>query len=98
MWCCCRLLWYKEPTPEAVGDLESYLLGRIEVHKLIFMDSQETINALRPTIETALLGKASMTTAIKGMLEVSSIGRYLAYILRVILYRGSCDNIRCTSC
>jgi hypothetical protein len=26
-----RLLWYKEPTPEPVGDLESHLLGRVEV-------------------------------------------------------------------
>jgi hypothetical protein len=26
-----RLLWYKEPTPEAVGDLASHLLGRVEV-------------------------------------------------------------------
>lgn len=77
-WCCwfwCRLLWYKEPTPEAVGDLESYLLGRVEVHKLIFMDSQERINVVRPAIEAVLLGKASMTTAIKGMLEVSRGGR-----------------------
>jgi hypothetical protein len=30
----CRLLWYKEPTPEPVGDLESHLLGRVVIlHK-----------------------------------------------------------------
>jgi hypothetical protein len=32
--CCCRLLWYKEPTPEPVGDLESHLLGNVEVRSL----------------------------------------------------------------
>jgi hypothetical protein len=36
----CRLLWYKEPTPEPVGDLERHLLGRVETQKLIFMAPQ----------------------------------------------------------
>jgi hypothetical protein len=29
--CSCRLLWYKEPTPEPVGDLEAHLIGKVEV-------------------------------------------------------------------
>jgi hypothetical protein len=28
---CCRLLWYKEPTPEPVGDLDKHLVGKVEV-------------------------------------------------------------------
>lgn len=36
----CRLLWYKEPTPEPVGDLEQHLIGKVEVQKLILMAPQ----------------------------------------------------------
>lgn len=36
----CRLLWYKEPTPEPVGDLATHLLGSVEAQKLIFMAPQ----------------------------------------------------------
>lgn len=67
---CCRLLWYKEPTPEAVGDLESHLLGSIPTQKLIFMAPQPVIDVVRPVIEAALAGRASCTTALSGMLEV----------------------------
>eukprot|EP00879_Flechtneria_rotunda_P009407 GHRR01009849.1.p1 GENE.GHRR01009849.1~~GHRR01009849.1.p1 ORF type:complete len:357 (+),score=113.98 GHRR01009849.1:259-1329(+) len=69
-----RLLWYKEPTPEPVGDLESHLLGTIEVHKLIFMAPQSTIDVVRPAIEAELAGQASITTALSGMLEVLPLG------------------------
>jgi hypothetical protein len=68
----CRLLWYKEPTPEPVGDLASHLLGKVEAQKLIFMAPQPVIDAVRPGIEAALEGRASCTTALSGMLEVSN--------------------------
>eukprot|EP00878_Enallax_costatus_P009421 GHUV01009846.1.p1 GENE.GHUV01009846.1~~GHUV01009846.1.p1 ORF type:complete len:311 (+),score=53.37 GHUV01009846.1:194-1126(+) len=69
-----RLLWYKEPTPEPVGDLESHLLGRIETQKLIFMAPQKVIDVVRPLIEAALAGRATCTTALSGMLEVLPLG------------------------
>ncbi|KAF6261871.1 HAD-like domain-containing protein, partial [Scenedesmus sp. NREL 46B-D3] len=68
------LLWYKEPTPEPVGDLASHLLGSVETHKLIFMAPQAVIDGVRPDIEAALAGRASCTTALSGMLEVLPLG------------------------
>jgi hypothetical protein len=41
------------------------------VHKLIFMAPQATIDVMRPHIEQQLSGKAAVTTALSGMLEVS---------------------------
>lgn len=69
-----RLLWYKEPTPEPVGGLDSHLLGRVEVHKLIFMAPQSAIDAVRSDIEGQLDGIAAVTTALSGMLEVLPLG------------------------
>jgi Cof subfamily protein (haloacid dehalogenase superfamily) len=69
-----RLLWYKEPTPEPIGDLESHLLGKIETQKLIFMAGQPIIDMVRPKIEAALAGRATCTTALSGMLEVLPLG------------------------
>lgn len=69
-----RLLWYKEPTPEPVGDLATHLLGSVEAQKLIFMAPQAVIDVVRPGIEAALAGRASCTTALSGMLEVLPLG------------------------
>lgn len=85
-----RLLFYREPTPEPVGDLAAHLLLRngnaesdsgdstttttIDVHKLIFMAPQPVLDAARPGIEAALAGQASITTALSGMLEVRRVG------------------------
>lgn len=85
-----RLLFYREPTPEPIGDLAAHLLLRngnaesdsgdstttttIDVHKLIFMAPQPVLDAARPGIEAALAGQASITTALSGMLEVRRVG------------------------
>ncbi|GBF87560.1 haloacid dehalogenase-like hydrolase [Raphidocelis subcapitata] len=60
-----RLLFYKEPPPEALGDLERVV---------IFMAPQQRIDELRPEVEAAMEGRASITTAISGMLEVLPLG------------------------
>jgi hypothetical protein len=42
-----RLLFYREPSPEGVGDMEEQVVGRIDVQKLIFMASVERIAQVR---------------------------------------------------
>nr|ADF43173.1 HDH1m [Chlamydomonas reinhardtii] len=70
-----RLLFYKEPPPEPVGDLAAALGGGgVPVHKMIFMADQDRIDALRPAAEALLDGRASLTTALTGMLEVLPLG------------------------
>ncbi|KAG2437621.1 hypothetical protein HYH02_011260 [Chlamydomonas schloesseri] len=71
-----RLLFYNEPPPEPVGDLGAAVSGSggIAVHKMIFMADQDSIDALRPAAETLLAGRASLTTALTGMLEVLPLG------------------------
>ncbi|PNH03878.1 hypothetical protein TSOC_010023, partial [Tetrabaena socialis] len=68
-----RLNFYKEPPPEAVGDLAA-VVGTVEIHKMIFMAEQHEIDAMRPAVERLLGGRASLTTALSGMLEVLPLG------------------------
>ncbi|GIL55625.1 hypothetical protein Vafri_11159 [Volvox africanus] len=68
-----RLNFYKEPPPEAVGDL-ARIVGEIQIQKLIFMADQFVIDSLRPEVEQLLTGRASLTTALSGMLEVLPLG------------------------
>ncbi|PRW57026.1 haloacid dehalogenase-like hydrolase [Chlorella sorokiniana] len=68
-----RLLFYKEPPPESVGPLERQV-GKLPISKLIFMNSEQRIAELRPAIEQTFAGRASLTTAIPGMLEVLPLG------------------------
>ena len=49
--------------------------GRVETHKLIFMAPQSRIDEIRPRVQQQLSGRASLTTAIKGMLEVRGGGK-----------------------
>ncbi|KAG2443542.1 hypothetical protein HXX76_001894 [Chlamydomonas incerta] len=71
-----RLNFYKEPPPEAVGELAAVVSGGggVPVHKMIFMADQDRIDALRPAVEALLAGRASLTTALTGMLEVLPLG------------------------
>lgn len=85
-----RLLFYKEPTPEAVGPLDA-LLARKQlppVQKVIFMAGAERAAAARPEIEARLggaTGRGSCTTALPGMVELlppgASKGAGLAWLL-----------------
>jgi hydroxymethylpyrimidine pyrophosphatase-like HAD family hydrolase len=70
-----RLLFYKEPTPEAVGPLDLLLAKKQlpPVQKVIFMASAERAAAAREEIEARLgerTGRGSCTTALPGMVEL----------------------------
>lgn len=65
-----RLLFYREPTPEAVGDLEAVVAGGRGVQKVIFMAPQPTLDRLRPEVAAEFGARATLTTALSGMLEV----------------------------
>jgi hypothetical protein len=45
-------------------------VGRLPIMKLIFMAEEARIAQLRPAVEAMFAGRASLTTAIPGMLEV----------------------------
>eukprot|EP00850_Spirogloea_muscicola_P022013 SM000272S10280 [mRNA] locus=s272:52448:54711:- [translate_table: standard] len=79
-----RLIGYGEPIPEAVGPLLN-VVGSLIIHKLLFMSSDDTLARLRPQVELVLGDKATIVTALHGMLEVlpagASKGRGLAQVL-----------------
>lgn len=56
-------------SPPTAGPLERQV-GRLPISKLIFMSSEQRIAELRPFVEQQFAGRASLTTAIPGMLEV----------------------------
>ncbi|GAB4813524.1 hypothetical protein N2152v2_000570 [Parachlorella kessleri] len=68
-----RLVFYREPTPEAVGPLEPFL-GQVDVMKLILLTTHEHILEARPAAEQLFAGKASLTMALPGMLEILPLG------------------------
>eukprot|EP00199_Chlamydomonas_sp_CCMP681_P002924 CAMPEP_0119104166 /NCGR_PEP_ID=MMETSP1180-20130426/2445_1 /TAXON_ID=3052 ORGANISM="Chlamydomonas cf sp, Strain CCMP681" /NCGR_SAMPLE_ID=MMETSP1180 /ASSEMBLY_ACC=CAM_ASM_000741 /LENGTH=308 /DNA_ID=CAMNT_0007088847 /DNA_START=132 /DNA_END=1058 /DNA_ORIENTATION=- len=68
-----RLLFYREPVAEAVGKL-SAMVGKVPMQKLLFMAPQPTLDQLRPLAEELLEGRASLTSAINGVLEVLPFG------------------------
>ncbi|KXZ46768.1 hypothetical protein GPECTOR_41g733 [Gonium pectorale] len=79
-----RFNFYREPPPEPVGDLGA-ILGRVPVHKMIFMAEQARIDEIRPGVESLLGGRASLTTALSGMLEVLPLGASKGAGLRWLL-------------
>lgn len=58
------------------GPLERQV-GKLPISKLIFMSSEQRIAELRPAIEQTFAGRASLTTAIPGMLEVGGLEGWL---------------------
>lgn len=66
-----RLLFFGEPSPQSVGPLAAYLQGRA-VQKMLIMSPVEHSDQIRPHLVTALGGRAEITEAIRGMLEVCS--------------------------
>ncbi len=61
-----------QPPVEAVGPL-SALADSIPIQKMIFMAPQSRIDVMRAEVETAMAGRASLTTALEGMLEVGGV-------------------------
>jgi Cof subfamily protein (haloacid dehalogenase superfamily) len=68
-----RLLFYKEPPPEAVGDLAGQA-GNVIIHKLIFMASPEALAAARTDVELTFGWRCALTSALPGMLELLPAG------------------------
>lgn len=85
-----RLIFYKEPTPEAIGPLAPYV-GELPIHKIIFMAPEPRICQVRPEAEALYVGRASLTTAIDGMLEVLPLGASKAEGLSFLLERLGVD-------
>lgn len=68
-----RLIFYGEPTPEGIGSLKHHI-GAIPIMKVLLMDSEERIQEIRPQAQSSFAGRAALTTAIPGMLEILPLG------------------------
>lgn len=64
-----RLIFYGEPTPESVGGLIEYTKD-LPIQKMLVMADKSVTDELRPELYEALNGRAEITVAIPGMLEV----------------------------
>ena len=64
-----RLIFYGEPTPESVGGLIEYT-KELPIQKMLVMADKSVTDELRPALYEALNGRAEITVAIPGMLEV----------------------------
>lgn len=87
-----RLIFYGEPTPEAVGDVAAYLDDTgMDIHKVIFMADDPNIqNDVRPVVEKELAAyNVALTSAIEGMVEVlppgASKGKGVQFVLEHVL-------------
>lgn len=63
-----RLIGYGEPVPEAIGSLRR-VVGKTPIHKILFMGDDSKLSQLRPHVESQMGGRASLVTALHGMLE-----------------------------
>jgi Cof subfamily protein (haloacid dehalogenase superfamily) len=89
-----RLIFYGEPTPEGIGPLHSHI-GVLPIMKVIFMAPEETIIAIRSDAERTFSGRAALTTAIPGMLEVLPSGASKGAGVEWLLKRLGIDPERC---
>ena len=87
-----RLIFYGEPTPEAVGDLAAYLdSSDVDIHKAIFMADDSSIqDVVRPVVDMELATyNVALTSAIEGMVEVlppgASKGKGVQFVLEHVL-------------
>jgi hypothetical protein len=75
-----RLLFYGEPTPESVGPLQRFLdQPGAAFQKVILMSSEARIQEVRPLAIAALEDRASLTTALPGMLEARAAPTLLCW-------------------
>lgn len=70
-----KIVDYMEPVPDELGLRLSKLRSKgIIPNKLILLDDDEVLRKHRPSLEALLKGKASLTRAVPGMLEVLPYG------------------------
>jgi len=85
-----RLIFYGEPTPEAVGSVDAFLEeSQIEIYKAIYMSHDALLgNILKPKLREIFGDDVSITSAIEGMLEVlpkgSSKGKGVEFVLEML--------------
>jgi Cof subfamily protein (haloacid dehalogenase superfamily) len=97
-----KIVEYKEPIPtlcQTVGSetLSSLPNGGHAVHKLILLAEDEQLDALRPALEEEVRGLASITKAVKGMLEVLPFGANKGEGVEVLLKHLNADPKRVVS-
>ena len=85
-----RLIFYGEPTPEAVGSVDAFLEeSRMEIYKVIYMSHDARLGTvLKPKLREIFGEDVSITSAIEGMLEVlpkgSSKGKGVEFVLDML--------------
>ena len=91
-----RLIFYGEPTPEAMGPLARYV-GELPIYKIILMKDESRISDIRPYAEKTFgsTARASLTTAIPGMLEILPPGASKGFGVEWTLQRLGVDPSRC---
>lgn len=68
------LEWYGEPLPEPTADLAAELDSGLAMQKYILLGDQEDVDACRTQLAETFKGRASLTTALPGMVEVLPLG------------------------
>lgn len=91
-----RLVFYGEPTPEAMelSDLVREIQSQ-NVYKVMFMGDDDQIRAIRPAATKALSDKASLTSALSGMLEILPIGASKGAGVKLVLEKMGINPERC---
>ena len=91
-----QLRQWSDPTPEVhASGLDRLVDIGVRVHKLILLDDEENIVALRPHLAAALGDSAALTRAVPGMLEVLPPGASKGEGVQVLLdhLHTSPDNV-----
>ena len=91
-----RLIFYGEPVPEALGPLEKFI-GQLPIYKIILMQEEKRIDEIRYHAEEKfeLTSRASLTTAIPGMLEILPPGASKGHGVKWTLDQLGVDPRRC---
>jgi hypothetical protein len=66
-----KIVIYHEPIPDVfVNGLENLVHSNINIHKLIILDEEDRLQQVRDDLTLSLAGRASLTKAVDGMLEI----------------------------
>lgn len=78
-----RLIFYGEPIPETVGPLLEYT-NSMPIQKMLVMDEKTRTDEIRPELYKVLDGRAEITVAIPGMLEVSFFLLFHTFLMLLV--------------
>lgn len=85
------------PPEEFPSGLYSLVESGIPVNKLIVLEEQEKLVSIRPELESLVQGKATLTTAVPGMLEVLPFGASKGEGVRILLEHLSISPQNCVA-